>query len=638
LNSLRAICGPAITSLALAGCTGLPSPSTTATSTASTSPAPLTLYTDITSGPNTGGENGDGIYLTVFGKNFGTGQLGTAVRVYVGGVEVKRYMNPGMVPVASRGRADIQEIATQIGLLGQPASTPGSAPSAPLPVKVVVNGVASNPSSTSLADPTFTITPGTIYFVNNVSGVDTTDTSSGGTFAAPFRSVQLAAGQGLSFSIQPASVSGAWGRVRAGDFLVMRGTGISWTGGLGYGGYFLRTLNKSGCALGTSCAQGGGTSSGPITLMGYPGEDVFINGAYASGANGTVSSADTARIAQGFGSYINVVDLRIEGGNYDGPVNTQAGGGYWRIVNNELTAATASAAIARAGGIHGSGPGHFWVGNHIHDIYCGSNGPSDPLENHGIYIGDTGTFEIAYNLINNIFGGSGFQTHIGGTALSVDHVHFHHNIVHDVNKHGINLAEGARNDIVIWNNVVYNTVGAGLRMGGTSMLNDAKIYNNLFYNTDLEQNSATGAITNDMMPAPNQVDIRNNIFWPSPNTKYNSGSPNPDFTGGIGTITHNLWFGGSNGVPAFDSMPRTGNPLFVAGTLSPIGVASFILSPATVLTLTQDFHVLTGSPVVDTGDPGVAAVVIDDFDVATTTLARTLRPLGAGYDIGPYER
>ena len=57
-----------------------------------------------------------------------------------------------------------------------------------------------------------------------------------------------------------------------------------------------------------------------------------------------------------------------------------------------------------------------------------------------------------------------------------------------------------------------------------------------------------------------------------------------------------------------------------------------------MLILAQDFHVLTGSPVVDTGDAGVSTVVIDDFDVATTTLARTLRPLGAGYDIGPYER
>jgi hypothetical protein len=75
---------------------------------------PLALYSDIASGPNTGGENSDGIYLTVFGKNFGSGQLGVNTKVYVNDVEVKRYMNPGLVPVASHGRADIQQIATQI--------------------------------------------------------------------------------------------------------------------------------------------------------------------------------------------------------------------------------------------------------------------------------------------------------------------------------------------------------------------------------------------------------------------------------------------------------------------------------------------------------------------------------------------
>src|SRR6267154_2102021 len=60
---------------------------------------PLVLYTDIASGPNAGGENDDGIYLTVFGKNFGSGTLGVTVKVYVNDVEVKRYMNSGLVPV-----------------------------------------------------------------------------------------------------------------------------------------------------------------------------------------------------------------------------------------------------------------------------------------------------------------------------------------------------------------------------------------------------------------------------------------------------------------------------------------------------------------------------------------------------------
>ena len=42
--------------------------------------APLVLYTDIASGPNSGGENNAGAYLSIFGKNFGAGGLGQGVQ------------------------------------------------------------------------------------------------------------------------------------------------------------------------------------------------------------------------------------------------------------------------------------------------------------------------------------------------------------------------------------------------------------------------------------------------------------------------------------------------------------------------------------------------------------------------------
>jgi len=45
--------------------------------------APVVLYTDIASGPNSGGENDRGAYLSVFGKNFGPIGLGTALSDYV---------------------------------------------------------------------------------------------------------------------------------------------------------------------------------------------------------------------------------------------------------------------------------------------------------------------------------------------------------------------------------------------------------------------------------------------------------------------------------------------------------------------------------------------------------------------------
>jgi hypothetical protein len=586
---------------------------------AAPAPAPLAIYTDILSGPNKGGENDKGIYLSVFGKHFGTSGLGKTTKVYIGGAEVDnyRYLGP------SRGRPDIQQITVQVGALGDPK--PGVA----LPIKVVVEGRASN------ADLVFTVNPGDIYFVDNVAGVDTQTITAGGSFEAPFRTVQKAAGKRIHFAIDPAYVAGAWGRVQAGDFIVMRGKGAPWTD-IGFDGYFLRALNKSGCAVGDPCAEGGGRSSGPITLMGYPGEDVFINNVYSPrGSAGAISSASSARIREGKGSWITVSNLRIEGGNNDGVVNTQLGGSHWRVVNNELTAATAVANVnAKAGGIVGSGVGEFWVGNHIHDVYQGP--PGTHLQNHGVYVGDdpdsagNALYEIAYNRIENIFGGNGFQIHVGSGATGVaNNVSFHHNTIRNVAKHGINIADGAQGNIVIWNNIVHDTWQAGIRFGGTSLVRNLKLYNNTFFNTATLAATVSaiaanyGALTNEMNAGPRQFDIRNNIFWPSPGAKYVvdkiSGALSLPVSA---TVSHNLWFGGSGANPAatFSGSSLQADPRFVA------------TRPGS-----ENFRLQSGSPAIDKGTGDVSAVVTDDHDISGGNPPRPGRPQGAGYDIGAYE-
>jgi hypothetical protein len=173
---------------------------------------------------------------------------------------------------------------------------------------------------------------------------------------------------------------------------------------------------------------------------------------------------------------------------------------------------------------------------------------------------------------------------------------------------------------VIWNNIVYNTSIAGIRFGGTSYVRDLKLYNNTFYNTvtlgitDSQVRSGYGAITNEMNPASNQLLFRNNIFWPAPGTKYvdtsNSLSTN------VGIFNNNLWFG-AGAAPSFDINSQSGNPNFVAAG--------------------SDFHLVAGSAAIDKGSSAVASVVLDDFDVANASLTRTLRPLGATFDIGAYE-
>jgi hypothetical protein len=568
--------------------------------------APFLMYTDIVSGPNSGGENNKGIYLSLFGKNFGSSL--SSLKVFINNVEVDNYRSFGI----ARARQDIQQITVQIGALGNP--TQGVA----LPIKVVVNGVASN------TDQIFTVIPGNIYFVDNIKGVDTRDTSSGGSFTAPFKTVQIA-GFSTSFQIQPASVSGAYGRVRAGDFIVMRGGTYS---SVGFGsttgtkdtkdtGYFMNTLNKSGCPIGNNCAQGGGSSSGPITIMGYPTENVFIDRSNKLGDDkfgGGISSADSARQEQGFGAYWNISNLQIESGFNDGAINTQRGelnplGMHWRIVNNELTGISCQISTkCRAGAISGNGAGNYWVGNYGHDVYDLPDANTS-LENHGIYIGGDGSYEIAFNVLENIYGGNGIQ--LNGT--NINNLNFHHNLIRNVGKHGINLANGSQNNIVIWNNIVLDTTFAGVRIQDDSM-RGMKLYNNTFYNTNTSKNSAQGALTNDTNPAANQVDIRNNIFWASPGTAFSSGCCNPDFAGGIGTISNNLWFSEPTlEPPLFDATAIVGNPNFVS--------------------LGTNFHLNALSPAIDSGSNGVSAVVTSDFDGLPGS-----RVKGSGFDIGAFER
>src|SRR5712671_6452792 len=147
---------------------------------------PLVLYTDLISGPNSGGENNKGAYRSIFGKNFGSSGMGTTVKAFIGGVEVGgyRYLGP------SKGRSDIQQLTVQVGPLGNPAL--GTA----LPIQVTVSGVASN------TDQTFMVNPGRMLFVDNLKGNDRKAIV--GDITHPFRHVQTS------------DLAGAWGEPQPG--------------------------------------------------------------------------------------------------------------------------------------------------------------------------------------------------------------------------------------------------------------------------------------------------------------------------------------------------------------------------------------------------------------------------------------
>lgn len=532
--------------------------------------APVVLFTDILSGPTAGGENNKGIYLSIFGRNFGTTGPGSTVKVYIGAAEVDNYRSIGV----SRGAGTIQQITVQVGALGNSAA--GTA----LPVKVVAGGLESN------TDKTFMPNPGRILFVDNVAGNDTTAVI--GDITHPFRHVQT-----------PTLSQAAWGQVRPGDFIVMRGKGAEWTD-IGFENYFMRYRDKSGSA------PTGASGTGPIVIMGYPGEDVYIHGTLAAGMTGGCISAINGQSYPTAGKWAVVTNLRIDCEGYDGPISQEIYGDNWRVINNELSASTApttGSSVPRMAGITGNGQNSVWLGNHIHDIQ------GSPQECHGIYIDGDGSYEIAYNNIHDIRSGNGFQVYVnGGNGSDVaGNVSFHHNQINTVSKHGINIADGASDNFTLYDNVVLKAADAGIRFN-TTTLHGCRIYNNTFYNCNTAANSSYGMIMNDWNPAADAVDMQNNIFCPHAGTPYTGGS-NGGEVAVMGTYSHNVWFGGTGSI-SFDAGAISGDPGFVV--------------PGT------DFHLQTGSPAIDAGVNTISAVVNVDFDGIA-------RPQGAGYDAGAYE-
>jgi hypothetical protein len=515
--------------------------------------APFVLYTDIASGPNSGGENNEGAYLSVFGKNFGSTL--SAVHVYIGGVEVNNYRYLG----ASLGRTDVEEITVQIGAVGSP--TPGTA----LPVTVVVGGVTSN------ANVTFTVNPGRILFAS-LSGDDSTAVA--GDITHPYRHVQTS------------SNGGAFGAMKAGDIVVMRAG--NWTD-LGNGNYFMKVIDLVGTT------PTGASGSGPLTFMAYPTEDVQIT--ETSSASGGISGVD----AQSYtgGKWVTIADLHVESGGSAGVINAQIASDHWRTVNNELTAAGATNNTL-AGGITGNGTNAFWVGNHIHNIAGGSN-----QENHGIYIDGDGSYEVAYNVIETVTGGNGFQAYNDGTngSNSTSNINLHHNLIHDISKHGINIADNTASGVQVWDNIVYNIAFSGIRIN-SNLLTGCKIYNNTIYAVDTGNHSGYAAMSNDETLAANALDVENNIFYPN-GTAYVGGDTG--FGGSHGTVTNNLFFGGTGGT--LGSNPVTANPNFLNAA-------------------TDDLHLTSGSPAIGAGAAAVSGVVVTDYD---------LNPASAPFAIGAYQ-
>lgn len=520
---------------------------------------PQILYTDVISGPNTGGEGNNGIYLSIFGVNFGSVQANVAVTVGGGSVASIKYFG------ASNGRPDIQQISVQLGS----AAVTGA-------VVVKVSGVSSN---TNFA---FTVASGTIYYVNNVTGSD----SNAGTFALPF-----------------ATLSHFQNSLNPGDFMVVE-----------YDGSTQYTTSATSI---WPVKVGGTSTSAAITLMGYPGAFPYFNCQVACTKAGVYAFDGTVN------SYINVVGMHINAAGSEGAIDVESSPTNWRVINNELTMPSASNSTT-AGCVAGSGTAMFWVGNHCHDT---AGGTSD--ETHGVYINNgVGSFEVAYNWIENINNGSGVQIDGAVQAASspiTTGVHIHHNIIHDTLKYGIEIGDyglqaGFMANYVVWDNLVYYTHQAGIifnTITSSSAPLTALVYNNTFYKCSIA-GGTMGVIDNDNGSnlTGMSISFSNNIVnaATSGGPYYSELSSSSGLTGI--TATNNLYYGGTgstlgtnvvSGTPAYVSLPGA-SPVTSGGSLPNMNLSG------------GSVGIAAGSNVVLTGTGPYSIINLPDFIGVTNDL------------------
>jgi hypothetical protein len=179
---------------------------------------PAVLFTDVTTGPLTGGPNGLGVPIAIFGTGFGATRGGS--RVTIGGVEVAAY--------AVWGRGNAANPLLDMVIVQPGPGTPAG------PIVVQVGGQLSN------ADFAFTPNGGQIRYVAT-TGSD----SNPGTQQAPFATVLHAA---------------AAQRTGPGDTILIRGG----------------TYSESEIWLRGDYGMGG-TQSQPKTIAAYPGELVVFD-------------------------------------------------------------------------------------------------------------------------------------------------------------------------------------------------------------------------------------------------------------------------------------------------------------------------------------------------------------------------
>lgn len=473
---------------------------------------PRIFFSDLESGPNAGGQNGKGAWVTVWGKGFGATQ-GTST-VSVGGGLVDNY------PVWSDGK-----ITFQLG--------PGAATG-----NMVVN-VAGSGVSNGLP---FTVRAGNIFFVAS-NGND----ANAGSFIAPWKSIVKAKNT-----------------IAAGDIAYLE-NGVTQTTEDIFTAYL--SMDKQG-------SSNSGTAAAPKALVAYPGATVIIGVAgglhYGIRTPNIGTHEDYWVISQlhiiGGTQAMDIggTGWRVIGNDMQCPnADDQVGcfemsqGNQVRFYGNDVHNAGINPTSSKFyhAVYFSTDSNHIDVGwNHIHDNFtCRAlQFHSSPLCNPSCGAGDTTGFDQ-------------FDLHVHDNLIHGD----------NCNGINFATVDPSKGTVEAYNNVIYN-VGrmdplqlgaafsciyvAGITNNGVAGTGAVQVFNNTLSdcaaNNSSNASGSRGAFGVGGGPATLTMNLRNNVTFQNAGEIYVDGSK-AQITG-----DHNLWFG-VGAAPTQTTNNLNLDPLFV---------------------------------------------------------------------------
>lgn len=517
---------------------------------------PRLFFTDIVTGANKGGENNNGVYLTIYGKGFGATQGSSTVTI--GGGAPAQYKIWGQ---NNSVNTMLDMIVVQIG----PKASTGN-------IIVTVNGKASKPLS-------FTVSNGHIYFVSP-SGND----SNNGSFASPWLTPVKA---------KNSMVAGDTVYFRAGTYT---------------------TIDDFSSVLLCNNGSCSGTVNQYQNFLGYPGDTATLgSGSITHGiyhwANTVWQYATVAELTL-VGEVYGLTCQNVDPG---GACN------YIRVVGNNMHSIGSGVGLdlempADHIAIYGNESAQNCLGSsdcsydyRAYSFYFGGYGAQS-------------NFDVGWNRLHDNPFGKGIQVygHVAGDTIT--HLVIHDNEIYNNTMTGIELggSDGKTDfvqDALLYNNLIWNNangapsshmVYGGVELAGLDA-NDGTytLYNNTFYSnspahSDIQPGGAIAFGTNGVK----SVTLENNIFYAA------SGSPcylyfddNSAPTAARVSFSNNLYFNAGKGPSgcnynvgsikvATDAKGVNGNPNFAG--------------PSAL-----NFHLATGSPAIDAG---MTTGIATDFD------------------------